>query len=278
MTMKRILLAAVCVAALAPASIAQEAATLVLKSGERLSGQLVDMGGVGFTVSIGGAQRTVPVGEVALIEFAGGGSPTLPSDMLARLNNGQHAVVLRNGQAFAGNLYDIGGTSPLRVTIDTESGRRDVTSNEIARIYLAPQGAAGVGTTGATVSPASAGTIVVPANQAWVPTGINVRAGETLNFQTTGEIVLSADPNDKAHSAGHYGQRRPGPGAPLPNAFTGALVGRINNGEVFPIGNMTSVTMPASGQLYLGINDDTLGDNSGQFNVTITRNAGRRRR
>jgi hypothetical protein len=29
--------------------------------------------------------------------------------------------------------------------------------------------------------------------------------------------------------------------------------------------------MPASGPLYLGVNDDALADNSGQFNVVVTR-------
>ena len=103
-----------------------------------------------------------------------------------------------------------------------------------------------------------------------------VRRGETLTFQTTGEVQLSGDGNDKAHSAGAYSQRRPGAGAPLPQELAGALVARIGNGQPFAIGNNTVVTMPEAGQLFLGVNDDSLGDNAGQFNVSIQRRSRRR--
>jgi len=272
--MKRILLAAVAIVMLASVASAQEAATIVLRSGERISGQLIDHGGVGFTISVGGTNRTIPTGEVALVEFAGGGSPTLSNDMAARLNNGQHVILLRSGQAIVGNFADIGGTTPLRVSIDTDSGRRDLTSSEVARIHLAPVGA---GTTGAQpVAPGGPGNVTVVANQMWTPTGITVRRGEVLVFNTTGEIQLSGDPNDKAQVLGALGQRRPGPGAPLPSEFAGALVGRVGNGGPFTVGNGTPVTMPEAGQLFLGINDDAVGDNSGQFNVSIQRRTRRR--
>jgi hypothetical protein len=272
--MKRILLATVAIVGLASAAGAQEAATIVLRSGERISGQLIDHGGVGFTISVGGANRTIPTGEVALVEFPGAGG-TLSNDMAARLNNGQHVIQLKNGQAIVGNFYDIGGTTPLRITIDTDSGRRELTSAEIGRIYLAPTGATS-GTTGGNVQPGPAGTVAVVSNQAWTPTGLIVRRGETLTLQTTGEIQLSGDANDKAHSAGAYNQRRPGSGAPLPQELAGALVARIGNGQPFAIGNNSTVTMPEAGQLFLGVNDDSLGDNAGQFNVSIQRRSRRR--
>jgi hypothetical protein len=270
---KRILLATVVIVGLASAASAQEAATIVLRSGERVSGQLIDHGGAGFTMSIGGANRTIPTGEVALVEFGGSGSTALSNDMAARLNNGQHVVVLKNGQAIVGNFYDIGGTTPLRITVDTDSGRREFSSSEVGRIYLAPVGGS-AGTAGA--QPGAPGSVVVVANQAWTPTGLIVRRGETLTLQTTGEVQLSGDGNDKAHSAGAYNQRRPGAGAPLPQELAGALVARIGNGQAFAIGNNSTVTMPADGQLFLGVNDDALGDNSGQFNVSIQRRSRRR--
>ena len=46
----------------------------------------------------------------------------------------------------------------------------------------------------------------------------------------------------------------------------------MNNGAPFPIGTSPQlVTMPANGRLYLGVNDDEFGDNSGAFAVTIVR-------
>jgi hypothetical protein len=65
-------------------------------------------------------------------------------------------------------------------------------------------------------------------------------------------------------------------GAPLPQELAGALVARIGNGRPFAIGNNTTVTMPDSGQLFLGVNDDSLGDNAGQLNVSIQRRSRRR--
>ena len=45
----------------------------------------------------------------------------------------------------------------------------------------------------------------------------------------------------------------------------------IYNGEPFGIGNQMSLTIPATGTLYLGVNDDNVSDNSGQFQVVISR-------
>ena len=57
---------------------------------------------------------------------------------------GTSQVVLRNGQTIDGSLYDIGGTSPLRLTIRTNNGEREVSSNEVARIVIArPENAVG---------------------------------------------------------------------------------------------------------------------------------------
>jgi hypothetical protein len=50
---------------------------------------------------------------------------------------GTTQVVLRNGQTIDGQLYDIGGTSPLKLTIKTASGDRELSSNDVARIVMA---------------------------------------------------------------------------------------------------------------------------------------------
>jgi hypothetical protein len=56
----------------------------------------------------------------------------------------------------------------------------------------------------------------------------------------------------------------------MPNVLAGALIGRIDGGQPFGIGNLSSIAAPASGMLYLGINDDVVSDNTGQFSVTIS--------
>jgi len=59
------------------------------------------------------------------------------------------------------------------------------------------------------------------------------------------------------------------PGAPLPNALMGALIGRIGNSAPFGIGDQSSFTAPASGMLFLRVNDDNLSDNAGEFAVDL---------
>jgi hypothetical protein len=58
----------------------------------------------------------------------------------------------------------------------------------------------------------------------------------------------------------------------VPNAGPGTLVGRVGSGRPFLIANNTNpIVMPASGRLALGINDDNYKDNSGGFNVVVTK-------
>jgi hypothetical protein len=100
--------------------------------------------------------------------------------------------------------------------------------------------------------------------------GLTVRKCERIGVVAQGEVQLSPDANDKAQPAGAFSQRK-APGAPAPDLLAGALIARIGNGAAFAIGNQAQVTMPESGPLYLGVNDDSLGDNQGQFTVTLNR-------
>ena len=255
---------------------AQENATLTLRSGERISAQLVDLGGVGFTIRVNGQDRTIPTNDVAVIDFTGG---TMSDADWAKVNSGQHVIWLRNGDTITGTFYDVGGTSPLKLTIKTSSGDRELSSSEVARIALSRTDAAAAavaGTTGsnANLAPATGSGIVVSARQAWTPTGLTVRRGEVLTFNSTGEIQLSGDANDVANAFGSKSGRY-APNAPLPRNYAGALIGRIGNGAPFPIGNQSTVTMAANGQLFLGVNDDGFEDNNGEYRVEISRSTRR---
>lgn len=249
---------------------AQENATFVLKSGERLNGQLMDMGAAGFTVQVNGQQRTIPTGDMAVIDFTGAGPNQSDWD---RLGSGQFAV-LKDGQVVNGELTDVGGSSPLRLTFTANGANRDLQSNQVARIVLArPNDAAAAGTTGTTSSTSGAG-ITVSGRSPWTPTGLSVRRGEPLTINATGEIRI-AGPNGLAASPA--GSSETFPNNPMPGVPTGALIGRINNGQPFLIGNQNRVTAPAAGQLFLGINDSNHGDNEGSFQVQVTRAGATRR-
>jgi hypothetical protein len=273
-------LSALAIAAMASVGVAQaqENVTLILKSGERLSAQLIDHGGVGFTVKVNNEERRIPTNDVAVIDFTG---RKLTNDDWNKVTGGNHIAVLRSGQTVTGQFYDIGGTTPLRITMKTADGERDLQSGEVATIILGRTDAAvaatsGSGTTGS--APSAGGAVVVNGNQQWTSTGITVRKGERLTFNTSGEVRLSSTGDDVAQPAGATSGRKVA-GAPLPNQIAGALIGRIGtNGQPFGIGNLNSVVVPETGMLFLGINDDHVADNSGEFRVQITRSGGGIRR
>src|SRR6185369_16646841 len=121
--------------------------------------------------------------DVSVIDFTGGLSDADWTNF-----NGTSKVILRNGQTFDGSLYDIGGASPLRLTIRTSNGEREVASNEVARIVISrPDNAVGTtGNTGIASTPAVAGAITVAANQPWTSTGITLKKGQRFTLSSTG--------------------------------------------------------------------------------------------
>jgi hypothetical protein len=265
---KRTILA-LAIAALPVSALAQESATLTLRSGEKITGQLEDLGGVGFTVRVNGTERRIAQNDVAVIDFAG----TSMSDAdWAKVPEGEQRVILKSGEAISGQLADIGGSTPLRLTIRTASGDRDISSSEVNHIVLArPSGAVGTSGTNPNLQAATGNGITVSAKQPWTATGMTVRKGEVLSINATGEVQLSTDSSDIATPFGSKSGRK-ATNAPLPNVAAGALIGRIGaNGQPFGIGSGVQVPMPEAGQLFLGINDDGFGDNQGEYRVDIAR-------
>jgi len=265
---KRVLLALTVAALVAAPSVwAQENATLVLRSGERVSGQLLDHGGVGFTIRVNNEERRIPTNDVAIVDFAGG---DMTDADWAKVSAGTHVIWLKSGETVNGQFYDIGGTSPLNITFKTAYGDRHFSSNDIGRIVLARPAVATTGTQTppTAVTPDAGGGIVVPAQQGWTSAGIRVRRGEWVTFNTTGEIRLTTDAADVAGAAGSAAGRTAA-NAPLPSSPIGTLIGRVGNSRPFVIGSQTRVQMPAAGVLFLGINDDHLADNAGEFRVQV---------
>jgi hypothetical protein len=111
--------------------------------------------------------------------------------------------------------------------------------------------------------------ILVSAGQRWTDTGIRLRAGETFRIDASGYINWGPNRSDDANGEVNspYNANRP-----MPNRPGGALIARVGNGAPFFVGSGTqSFRASASGPLYLGINDDYLGDNSGSFRVMVSR-------
>jgi hypothetical protein len=249
---------------------AQENATFTLRSGEKMSGQLMDLGGVGFTVRIGDQERRIPQNDMAVIDFTGGGVSQSDWD---RLNSGQFAV-LKDGQIVTGQLTDVGGSSPLRLSFSVNGANRDFQSSDVARIVLARPNDVPSSASPATGGGTTPSGITVSAQQGWTPTGLVVNRGETLTVNASGEIRF----REGGPANSPAGSSEMGEGNPMPSVPTGALIGRIGNGRPFLIGSQTRIQAPAAGQLFLGVNDTHLGDNSGAFQVQVQRGNVRTRR
>ena len=139
-----------------------------------------------------------------------------------------------------------------------------ITAQEFERVGGAP------GTIGAlSGQPANGVQIRVNSQQRWTDTGITVRQGDIIRFQSSGQIQMSDNSSDMAGTAGSL-QRRMAQDAPVSGVFAGALIGKIGAYSAFAIGDQGQITAPASGRLYLGVNDDYLNDNRGEFVVTMT--------
>jgi hypothetical protein len=131
----------------------------------------------------------------------------------------------------------------------------------------------------------------LPADLRWLDTGFDIRAGDELVFRAEGAISLQQG-NPVAFPCGPEGLDLPTIQQPLRESRIGALIGRIlqivavevdeETGEetstemerFFYIGKGGLVTMPMDGQLYLGVNESVVRDNSGAFRVEMER-AGR---
>jgi hypothetical protein len=280
MSMRRFVLTlALATLAIPSVSFAQHEhrATVLLRNGERVSGALEDVeNGTVFVRASLHDQRKLPIGEVALIDFAGGASG-LPETELSAARGNSHLALLRGGESISGTFVDIrggeeGATEPHALIFRTTGGEeRRIALDNVARVYL---GNFPTTTAVASSSPSAAavpdGAVRVPGNSTWVPTPLTVRKGDRVSFNAQGQVQLSDNAGDVAGPAGSMSQRRAA-GSPLPQNFAGALIAKVGNSAPFPIGDVPTVTMPADGQLYLGINDDEVSDNRGEFVVQLSR-------
>jgi hypothetical protein len=258
--------------------------TVQMRNGDRVSGLLEDIeNGTVFVRASQHDQRRLPVGDVLVIDFVGGATG-LPETELSIAARPEHLVILRNGSSWNGQFIDIRGGEATAAAGENHSlifrsggEERRVGLDQVGRIYF---GNYPFNTTSAapTTTNVPAGAIRVPGNATWVPTGIIVQRGDRVAFSTSGEVQLSDDAGDIARSAGSPRGRRAS-GAPMPNDLAGALIGKVGNSAPFGIGDLTApITMPARGELFLGINDDHVNDNRGEFIVHIQRLGATRQR
>jgi TIR domain len=125
-------------------------------------------------------------------------------------------------------------------------------------------------------------TVTVPANENCVNVGMNVAAKERIRFSANGiatygpegeplNYTPTTNPDgDRFDLTGQRIPKKTDPGALLPSAPVGALVGKVNNKKFF-IGTSNQFLMPEAGALFLCYNDSYFPGNTGEYEVTITR-------
>lgn len=106
----------------------------------------------------------------------------------------------------------------------------------------------------------------VDARRRWTDTGVWAEAGDLVTFVADGTIELNQSGASSAPSGSPYTTQSP----PLRSAAVGLLIARVGNSEVIPVGGNRTVRAPVSGEILLGVNDDILEDNSGQYRVRIS--------
>jgi TIR domain len=120
-------------------------------------------------------------------------------------------------------------------------------------------------------------TVQVSSTEPWTDTGVDCGPGEVLDISATGTVLHNKDSADSTVSPD--GLADPGYRqynvAGLPDANTVALIGSFDRDQpFFVVGSAKTITCPAVGRLFLGVNDTGLvglGGNSGEFSATITR-------
>ena len=105
------------------------------------------------------------------------------------------------------------------------------------------------------------------ARSQWTDTGINIRNGQTLYFEASGRIRWGKDRQDGPEGENNSPRN---PSRPIPGRPAASLIGRVGDDAPFFIGSDTEgIRVRGSGTLSLGVNDETLEDNSGSFRVTV---------
>lgn len=182
-------------------------------------------------------------------------------------------LYLRNGQRIEGELLGVRGN-----TIEFEERRGSGSNrtvrfdrNEIDRIEFDNRGYGSSGNSNNNSFGGRPGGMrerdtQVLSIQPWTDTGIDVRAGQTVYFEASGQVRWGRDRRD---GPGGEHNSPSNPNRPMSNRNAAALIGKIG-GDTFFIGDDTGpMRMRSSGRLYLGINDDVLTDNSGTFRVVV---------
>jgi len=224
---------------------------------------------------------TSPTQGAPVSSSAPAGPPAAPSGVVAT-PNGQYAITVTwadNATNATGFRIDNGcpaGSCSPGATLATTTGPTTTTSFSVTpgsyqcfRVQaFNSDGSSGWSSYGCTQTPG----FVVSATRAWADTGVTVQAGIRLKITATGTVNVTA-----ANAEAPAGTQSciptsayPGISPPFiaPALPCWSLVARIGNGAPFEVGSAATITT-TSGRLYLSVNDNFFGDNTGSLTADI---------
>ena len=197
-----------------------------------------------------------------------------------------HGVI--TGNMIDGEWLDMPG-SPLRPALVAATlGLRIESNDRLVKVrsgnhypaqvwtrQSATSAASASGTKCAEGNPQKTVTIEVPANRAWTPTGVFLNSCTQVMVQASGTIQAAASggPQGFYHAVPPGGRAQFHPDKPQQLMPALSMLGRIGDGPVVSIGPFARWYAGGpygSGELFLGINDDGVDDNSGVWQVRIT--------
>jgi hypothetical protein len=181
-------------------------------------------------------------------------------------------LFMRDGTRIRGELVAVrNGVIEFEERRGFGSGRTiRVDRDEVARIEFDDSGNSGGGNVAGGGRPGGMRErqVMVAANTPWNDSGIEVRAGQTIYVEASGNVTWGAGRRD-----GPEGEHSSpsNPSRPMPNRPAAALIGKVGQGnDVFFIGDDSGpIRVRNAGRLYLGVNDDVLNDNRGSFRVIV---------
>jgi hypothetical protein len=113
-------------------------------------------------------------------------------------------------------------------------------------------------------------TVTVPGDVGWTDTGLSIPSGTTITITASGVVGGMVDDGDPAGTPWSEceGDNASGP-YPVPGLPCWSMIGRFGSaGTPFEVGDTTTV-VSSGGELYLGVNDNLLSDNTGSWTANV---------
>jgi|GEM_PF-4558654 len=249
----------------------------------------------GFSVSTsgGGQDYDGPVilnGPTTLSDSGSGNISFCSTVNSGNSSNGGSLTVSTGGYVyFGGNVGGLSTTSDISnlkvkkasAIYMTGSVAPGTTDNFgfITVVDSAPPGGTCPSTGSGGYTPPSNQQFTLPGASEWDGSGISVQSGRTITISANGQVYIgdvslgmpsvsnyqtpAGDPNLSTSNLG-------GGTFAAPSLVPWSLVGRVGqNGTPFEIGTGTTIKAPASGQLYLSVNDNNFADDTGSWAIDI---------